>query len=80
MKTYVNLFFCPMNKKMFSPNIEWYIGKSPGMCTLFFKTRTWYLKFILHHAVIKFFSNIVLFMSNVCSVGFKLHRRVRVSI
>ena len=47
-------FFWPMDKKMSSPHIEWCIGKSLGLCTIFFKTSKWYLKFMLSHAVIKF--------------------------
>ena len=43
MITEVNPFFCPLDKKMTSPRIEWCIGKCPGLCTLFFKTSTWYL-------------------------------------
>ena len=29
-------FFCPMDKKMIFPHIEWFIGKCPGLCTIFF--------------------------------------------
>ena len=38
--------FCPMDKNIISPLIEWCIGKSPGLCTIFSKTRILYLKFI----------------------------------
>ena len=34
-------FFCPIDKIMISPHIEWCIGKCPGLCTVFFKTITW---------------------------------------
>jgi len=40
MKTGVNPFFCPMDKKKISPHIEWCIGKCRGLRTLFFKTST----------------------------------------
>jgi len=33
MKTEVNPFFCLMDKKMISPQIEWCIGKCPSFCT-----------------------------------------------
>jgi len=33
-------FFCPMDKKLISPHIEWCIGKCPGLCTIFFETST----------------------------------------
>jgi len=46
-------FFCPMDKKMIPPNIEWCIWRSPGLCTIFLKTSTVYLKFMLYHAVVK---------------------------
>jgi len=45
-------FSCTIDKKMISPHIEWCMGKSPGLCTHFFKTTTWHLKFMLYHAVI----------------------------
>jgi len=41
-----------MDKKKIYPHIEWCIGKCPGLCTIFFKTFTWYLKSMLYHAVI----------------------------
>jgi len=41
--------FCHMDKNMISPNIEWCIGKCPGLWTISFKTSTWckYLQFML---------------------------------
>ena len=42
-------------KRMISPYIEWCIGKCPGLSTLFFKTNTWYLKFMLYNTVIYIF-------------------------
>jgi len=30
---------------MISPHIKWCIGKCPGVCTIIFKTFTWYLIF-----------------------------------
>jgi len=50
MKNAVNLF-CPMDKKMVTPHIEWRIEKCPGLCTIIF-TSTLYLKLVLYHAVI----------------------------
>jgi len=45
-------FFCRRDKNIISPHIEWRIGKCPGLCTFFFKTSTWYLKFMLYYAAI----------------------------
>ena len=50
MKTEVNPFFCPMDKKMFP-----LILNDAGLTTIFFKTNSWYLKFMLYHAVIYIF-------------------------
>ena len=50
-----NSFFCPMDKKMIPPHIELSIAKYPSLCTIFFKTSTWYLKFMLYHAAAKIF-------------------------
>ena len=36
IKTEVNLV-CTMDKKMISPQIEWCIGKCPGLCTISLK-------------------------------------------
>jgi len=67
-----------MDKKLILPHFEWCIGKCPGLCTIFFKTFTRYLKFMLYHAVIcvvwdtlyfRFFLSIVLPL--LCSEGFK---------
>jgi len=46
-------FFCPVDKRMTSPHVEWCIAKCPGLCTIFFKTSKWYLRFMFYHAVIK---------------------------
>ena len=71
MKTKVNPFFCPMDKKMISPHIDWGIGKCPGLCTIIFKTSTWYLKFMLYYAVIKiclgYLIKKIMFMPKLCS-------------
>ena len=56
------------------PHIEWCIGKRPGLCTIFFKTITWHLKFMLYHAVIQFFWDTLdffYFYAKLCSGGFK---------
>jgi len=50
MKTEVNPHFFPMDKKMISPHIEKLMGKNPSLCTIFFKTSTWYPKCMLHRA------------------------------
>ena len=53
------------------PHIEWCIGKRPGLCTIFFKTITWNLTFMLYHAVIQIFldtSFFSIFMPN-CALG-----------
>jgi len=42
---------------MISPQIEWCVGTCPGLYKIFFKTITWFLKFMLNHAVIKEFWN-----------------------
>jgi len=42
---------------MISPHIEWCIGKCPGLCTIFAKTSTWYLKLTLDRAVILIFGD-----------------------
>jgi len=52
MKTEANSCFGPMDKIIICPHIKWCIEKCPGLCTMFFKTSTWYLKFMLYHAVI----------------------------
>ena len=39
-----------MEKKMISP--QWCIGNCPSLCTIFFKTSTWYLKCMLYDAAI----------------------------
>jgi len=51
MNTEVNPFFCPMDKKMISPDIEWCIGIFPGFCTIILKTSIWYLELMLYYAV-----------------------------
>jgi len=38
MKTGKSFFF-PMDKNIISPLIEWYIGKCPDLCTIFFKNK-----------------------------------------
>ena len=43
--------FCLMDKKMISPLIEWCIGKCLNVCTIFFKTSKYYLKFMLFHVM-----------------------------
>jgi len=52
MQTEVNPFSAPIDKKIsfLHTCIEWCIGKCPGLRTIVFKT--WYLKFMLNHAVI----------------------------
>ena len=57
-------FFCPMDKNMTSSHIDWCIGKWLGLCKIFFRTSTWYLKFMLYHAVIS------PFLCPNCSGGF----------
>ena len=57
-----------MDKKMLSPHTEWCIGKCPGLCTLFLKTSTWYLKFMLYHAVFLDCLGYLRFFLN-CSLG-----------
>jgi len=42
-----------MENKIISLYIEWFIGKCPDLCTLFFKTFTWFLWFMLYHAIIE---------------------------
>jgi len=41
----------PMDKNMIFYQIEWCISKCPGLCTISYKTFTWYLKFVLYRAV-----------------------------
>jgi len=51
-----------MDKKMISPDIEWCIGIFPGLCTIFFKTSTGYLEFLLYYAVnLEIFGYFILF-------------------
>jgi len=49
MKTDVNPFSVPWTRKRFPIIMN---GVCPGLCTLFFKTSTSYLKFMLYYAVI----------------------------
>ena len=70
MKTKVNPFFVPWTK-IISSHTEWCIGKYLGVCTVFFKTFTWYLKFMLYHTVIQIVQDINLdlismFMPKLC--------------
>jgi len=44
-----------MDKKMISPYIEWCIGKCPCLCTIFFKSVPWYLKFMLYQQLFRLF-------------------------
>ena len=64
-----------MDKKMVSPYNEGCIGKFPGLCTIFFKTSTQYLKFMLYQIVIWIFWDTLdffpTFMPKLCSGGFK---------
>ena len=39
-------FFCPMDKEMIVPFIEWRMGNCPGLCTIFFKGSTWKITFV----------------------------------
>ena len=45
MNTEVNPYSITWTKMM-SPLKEWWIGKPPGLFTIFFKTSKWYLKFM----------------------------------
>jgi len=47
-----NSFFCPLDKKMISPHIEWCIGKGPVIVHTFFKLAHKYLKYMLYYVVI----------------------------
>jgi len=69
-------FFCPMDKKMISPNIEWFIGIFPQLCTIFVKTSTIYLKLCLITQLFILLGNFgffSIFMPNLCSGGFNLY-------
>ena len=59
-------FFYTMNKKIMFHRIEWCTGKVPGLYTSFFKTNTWFLKFMLYHAAIKSFRDTLVFFSILC--------------
>ena len=54
MKTEVNPFLANGQENAFPPlcDIEWCIGRCPGLCTILLNNFTWYLKFMLYHAVV----------------------------
>ena len=53
---------------------KWCFEKCPGLWAIFFKTITWYLKFMLYHKVISSFVILLfsIFMPKLCSAGFKI--------
>jgi len=69
MNQSINLFYFPVDKKIISSHSDWCFGKWPGLCTIFFKTSTWYLFFCfltqLFFGILKFFFSI--FMPTLCS-------------
>ena len=46
------IFFCVRGQENDFPSLWMVYWKCSGLCTLFFKTSTWYLLFMLHYAVI----------------------------
>ena len=47
---------------MISAHVEWCIGNHSGLCTIFFKTNTWCLMFMLYHTVnLKFWDTLGFF-------------------
>ena len=72
MKTEVNPVSVPWTKNDF-PSYWIMFWKMPGLCTIVFKTRTWYLKFMLYHAVtmyldcLRYFRCFPFFLPKLCS-------------
>jgi len=71
--SFINL---SQRQEMIPLHIELSIAKYPSLCTIFFKTSTWYLQFMLYHAVAKIFWDTwdfpPIFMCKLCSGGLKL--------
>jgi len=69
MKTEVNPFLANGQENAFPPlcDIEWCIGRCPGLCTIFLNNFTWYLKFMLYRAVILIVGGTLDFVQFLCT-------------